>query len=245
MKRKRPMGDSGQGSYKRTRTYGSMVGAPASVGFSRAYAPVASYRRRFYPRRQYSWRANIPRPMVYNQQEPKYYDKKVTVVAVGDTPTIVPLCTPTQGTAKNERVGDYLYLMQVLIYFQFAIGATDTVDMRLILLLDKQPNGAQFSGSNLMQNASVGVEPYSNFNASYRDRFVILRDKMFTFSNNGNASFSWKLFKRLGVIAHNSGTAQDATDYRTNGLYLYYITNSAVGVAPTISFNSRVHFRDA
>lgn len=114
---------------------------------------------------------------------------------------------------------------------------------RVLLVQDKQTNGAALTVGDVIDSASYGV--LANRNMSGRERFVVLMDKTFDLSEvaSEKSKISWEFYRKLSlpVIYNNTGSA--VTDIASGSLYLLFLgTVAAGGQAGSCFWNCRIRF---
>lgn len=160
----------------------------------------------------------------------------------------VMLCNGVSpGNDIFNRLGRRLRMRSILVSMQIVSPAT--VDLaatnvqitagnyvsgaRLLLVLDKQPNGTQCLKNDIL--ASLGsarkdggyASPESNMNLDNRDRFLILFDKIYTLDTVNSVQREVRIFKKLNIeVTYNNGqNARDVSALMTNALYLVAVSN--------------------
>jgi len=200
-----------------------------------------------------------------NTTERKVYDIDAQAYNVNTTVVTTPLCLPTLGTDMTQRIGRKICLKTLAIRGNLGISNTlptpPTVSdigvlwARLIVLWDTQPNGANPSATDVLKTASV----FSPLNLNNRDRFRVLRDKMYTFDPfaydpAGTATTAWnktnqniKIFVKLPNLetifnATNGGTVADIA----SGNLIAFWLGSGTGNNGPLDFTGsyRVRFED-
>jgi hypothetical protein len=204
-----------------------------------------------------------------NNTERKLSDINPTVNAANTTSTITALCVPTLGSDYTNRVGRKITvksvqgrcLVRTTLGETLITGSSGAQQVRLMLLVDLQPNGALPAITDILTNA----HPSSNMNLNNRDRFKILLDKTWNLDpylndptatqariSMDNQCRSWKFYKKCDqeVIfnAVNGGTIADIT----SGAIIRVILGNqpapvagppAIGAAELV-ISSRVRFVD-
>jgi len=152
-----------------------------------------------------------------------------------------------QGTDYNARVGRKLVMKSLFIRFQkeFSTTApTKPVNIRVIVVLDKQTNGVLFSNANLLQFvASAGQSLTSPINLDNRDRFVIIKDKTLSLNGTAQATCFFKAFKRLDHEVIYGGTGATVGNITSGSLNIVTITDYSP-IDMIVNFNTRVRFSD-
>ncbi len=173
--------------------------------------------------------------------ERKYQD--ITIFqTVSTTMTAIQLTNLTQGTTTTTRVGNQVKWVSFLIRFSLVVGsnANQGSQFRMILVQDKQTNGAIYTNAAIMENSN---DPQSPLEKDSAFRFRILWDRMITLSDNvaGRMIVGGKKFIKLRNIrtryAGNTGTI---TDNISNSLSLFLISDEPTDVP---EFTARVRLR--
>lgn len=117
----------------------------------------------------------------------------LTTINLGSAAVANPLnlCSPTVGSALNQRVGREIKVMKIKVHGQINIpaqaaqGAGDvSAIVRLCLVQDTQTNSAQMTGAQLFNDATGALTTLQSFqNPNNFGRFKVLRDKMMCFQN--------------------------------------------------------------
>lgn len=195
--------------------------------------------------------------------EKKFFDVTQGNIQVNSTGLFTLCQVPVAGTGFDQRVGRKTTATQ--IYIRGAIGVenamltgnaaftTPAQQLRMILFVDMQSNGAAPTAAELLSTTG----PSSQLNANSRDRFKILKDKVWVFDPylSGGTAFnrtiaSLKIFKKLPnieTIYRNSAGAGTVADIQTGAIYIYWLgdqASSANPVAGNVRFVSRVRYLD-
>ncbi len=223
-------------------------------------------RRRVYYGRTKKYSSRIPRRMRgryrrtgyygrYNHpsqsQELKFHDFAVGDTVVATTGTVsTTLVDINQGTTESNRLGRKAFIRYIqwngyvtmpLEQDVADIGTGDAV--RLLLILDKQANGALPAVTDILKGANI--EAY--FNLVNQGRFRILWDKHITMNrqvamtDGTNTASTPQMLRRFSYRRHvnipieYSGTTGAITEIRSNNLvYLAISQNGLIGL--TVSF---------
>lgn len=123
-------------------------------------------------------------------REKKFYDQTINMVAteiIHGSPFFLCLNDPIQGTDIFNRIGRKI--TNVSIQWRLYIVSTDAYTMltdsappicgRMMIFVDKQPNGALPSLGDLLQNTTSQLSTTSPINYNNRDRFSVLKDTHF------------------------------------------------------------------
>lgn len=136
------------------------------------------------------------------------------------------------------------------IYLKWIIqhNVIDTIGgvCRIAIVLDKQPNGAAFTSSDLLSDITPIDNVNSLRNLSNRKRFKLLKDiRVTTTSAGSNQSRCGEIYLNLKGITtvFNSGNTGAISDITSNAIYIYYVSTSALN-APEFSYHGRLRFYD-
>lgn len=152
----------------------------------------------------------------------------------------------TQGSDATNRIGRKLVMKSCLIRGTFSMAATSTggSPIRLVLVYDKQANGAQPATTDVFLADNFS----SQNNLNNRDRFVILSDFISDpIAAAGNYSVGFKMYKKLNLETMFNGTnGGTIADITSGSLYLFMCQNGSIGTAaPSLNIRTRVRFVDA
>jgi len=217
------------------------------------------------PRRVYQTTSSTLVPLASrgyrpNPVEKKAYDVAPTVL-ITNVPNFRILCNPQVGSDINQRIGRKITLKSVYIRAFIttlpsltpnAVETSPSQCLRMILLLDMQPNGAVPAATDLLTTTSTVAQ----INLANRDRFKILSDKCFTFDpfllllNGSGAAMSnqcrcFKKYKKLNCEMIFNGSAGSVADINTCALYMFTIASTSnVDQTIGLNFSSRVRYTD-
>lgn len=239
-------------------------------GFARKKRKLM-WRRTAFPAAAYGGGAMTRRPRRFLNQriggflgiEKKYLDSFKTSTAVGQAwaggeydPAANCLCYPQKGTGPTNRDGDHIVMKSIHIRGDIRMPTEgDTADITgpiqycIMLVLDKQTNGAQLSAEDVMTDTEP--QEHSFRNLQYGKRFTILKDwrgviyptAAFTDGANtgsqaGNArNFGCNL--NVNIPVDFKGDAGNVADIVDNSLHIIACTN-ALGLE--MKYASRVRF---
>jgi len=203
-----------------------------------------------------AYRRSIPRKSEethYNDQTFQFVPAVQGVVTANDSiPTLVcvspssgapvnPTTTPSlfaisQGTTKNQRIGNKIHAYQIRITGVALVQSANNAGevCRLMLVWDKQANGATASPADVLEQGTgatvaAGTGLTSFVNMDNVERFVILKDKKYSFnptSAGGGASASFpyyvnfKMNKKINMKVDYSSTTGAVTEIRSNNLFI-------------------------
>lgn len=172
------------------------------------------------------------------------------------------LCAPQLGNDINNRIGKKITVMKVTVRGQVFVDALTAAQQsipqvfRIILLVNKNCNGAQPTPSEVISSANANNMIYGYSNLSFFGKYRILKDKTFTLTPQNSVGDTttnetapvvqrFKLthkFAKPLVVTFNTNTGAVA-DIVQNSLHIIagYNTSSP---AANISYKSRVVYKD-
>lgn len=184
-----------------------------------------------------------------------------------DPNTVDTLVAPTVGAGINQRIGKAIHIHKIKIRgriytptIEATANAPPTIQIRLVLCLDKQTNSSQMQGEQLFPSSAatnVAVNAFQNIDNF--GRFLVLKDKTFTLQNpNMSGDNSSKDVSALGIPfklnyrfkkplqvrfnATNGGTIADIVD---NSLHM--LANASTATAPfgaALVYASRICYKE-
>jgi len=171
--------------------------------------------------------------------EKKFIDTDISGTP-GTTAQVIGLCSLAQGTTDSTRNGDSILAKYLTINEKITINANATTDVfRVVYVLDKENRGAAPGYTDIFDGSGT----MSRLNKNNMDRFVILSDKAYALDQNGRASISHKIYKKLDFHIKYSGTVGDTTDYRQNTIFRVVLADDNANKATSIA-NCRIAFYD-
>lgn len=212
---------------------------------------------RMINKRRLQAKKNLEANMLSSIYEKKYFDAgngDSTDCTTAGVYNYQSICKVPQGTAANNRVGRKILIDKInLRCIVNWPGQTDLAKMtgivRLMLVWDKQPNGAVPTvGTHLTAN---GVTDYNNL--LYADRFTVLMDERIEF-NQSNAvltgptysSASQEYFREYYIDCHipihYSSTTGALTELISGNIFLYSVCDT--NVTAVVDADARIRFHD-
>ncbi len=229
----------------------------------------AAYRRRFVPPRQRiqpAQRGYVRRAGYYGRYsrasdgERKFVDTDLdavftTITAAMESANVNII---VQGNTESQRIGRKVVLKRIdckgLMTLPAATDASNTSEVvRILLVCDKQTNGAAFVGTDLWETDS-----WRSFNnLANSSRFKVLKSVTYTFNASagsgrgstdtlsyGEVARPWKMGVDLNIPIEfdNSATTGVVTSQRTNSLWV--VTQSTTGSVVMSVSTARIRFVD-
>lgn len=174
--------------------------------------------------------------------EKKFIDITNSAQNISSTPSLVILNPLTTGDTMSTRDGQSIKMISHRFSFTATINAAGTAaNVRIIILRDKQANGAAPAAGDVLQSSTNLTSP---LNLSNGKRFKIYRDMQCSLSLNGNETYNMQIYYKMAAHTRfNTGNAGTAADIQTNTLYLLYMSDVGANY-PTLTYYSRVRFID-
>lgn len=225
------------------------------------------YRRKrsFKRRRTGTKLASTIRRTVNRMEETKWVAGTAAVFASNAAMGLLLYNAPVRGLTRDLRVGCQISLRSV--QYGIEVGANPTAvvatHVRLILLVDREPNGVAPLFTDIFADPAIGNAYLSMFNyntVGKGKRIRIVKDMMFNLNlvapnqaaagapnvSNLSRTVYKKLYKRLPMrIQFNDGNAGTIADISRNAVYLAFVSNQPGAVQPFLNIEHRVMFNDA
>jgi len=176
------------------------------------------------------------------------------------------LCSPTVGSALNQRIGRQIQVLKIKVRGTIQIpaqtpanGGEGASKCRIILVQDKQTNAGLMTGAQLMRDGGVAGTTINSFqNPDNFGRFRVLKDVTYSLQdpnaftdavpapamNGRKTNFKFNVNFKKPVEVHfnatNGGTVADIVD---NSFHLLCGADS-IAYAPVINYYSRVCYKD-
>jgi len=192
--------------------------------------------------------------------EKKVIDINTTQFNIEATGTQLQLLNGCIAGSQNfNRIGRKITMKNLQIRGQFLLTDDTTLMtvVRMIVVYDKQPNGAAPTFANIIQSQNISGTAESLFasfvNLDNRDRFEIVRDYQYSLGSRSTVA-TQSIAQGPGVICvnefiplggrevvFNAGTAGTVGDITTGALYAFFISNTpnATGCISQLSFRTR------
>ncbi len=190
--------------------------------------------------------------------ERKFFDSTLGDVAVSASGTVQSsMVEIPQGTTESERVGRKIritsvhYRGHITIPFNGSTGAGSNDIVRMILVQDKQVNGAAFSVLDYLEAS----DHHSFRNLSNVNRFHTLYDRQFAidaqsgggrgdntvFTAVSRVPFQFHKNVNIPIEYNNTATTGAVSTQTSNGLFWLFISEAGLGA---VDAQFRVRFTD-
>jgi len=193
-----------------------------------------------------------------NKVEKKVADLTVANYVADTTGAVTTLALPILGSDMTNRIGRKIQMKSLYIrgVLQRESTAVDTVHdaclCRLIIVYDKQPNGAVPAITDILVTSSS----ISQLNLNNRDRFQVIKDKQWvlgpywtqstattSFAVADRVTYPVKIFKKLNLeTVFNAANGGTIADINTGALFMVTIGHRADG--GSFSVCTRVRYDD-
>lgn len=131
------------------------------------------------------------------------------------------------------------------IYMNLGGGVTQSQSVRMIIFRDNNYlNGTVPNPSMVLESGPFGTSdaPFAMRNRRERERFKIIYDKLFTFSNNGTNTQVFNIYRRVNTKTTYADITNSA--YGKNTFWLLLVSGQDTSL-PTANVISRVSFTDS
>ena len=157
--------------------------------------------------------------------------------------TLLTGCATGDGPSNREGTQIYVKSIQVRARIEFNSGDASAGAIRMVLVQDKQSNGAAPNVSDIYSIPVLGpIDALRNLNG--RKRFKILSDNTWIVSQNGTPGYQYDIYlKKPITVQYNAGNTGTVADISTNALYLLVCSDQAAN-GPYCAFYSRVRYTE-
>lgn len=163
-----------------------------------------------------------------------------------DSPIITSLNLIAQGDNVSDRIGNSVRLLSVRTQFMLNWDSTSAGNqpVRVLLVLDKQCNGALPTLADLFEDATVTDSLISPFDMDEKFRFQILKDSIFTLHPDRQAiTVKWRL-KMNHIIRYGDTAGTIATVSSKNLILVMFSAIAEASNPPTVTHTNRVTYID-
>ncbi len=203
------------------------------------------FRKRFSRSNKSSLQRQINKIKRNLNVEKKEWNTTLTAATiVNGSGAIQQLTNIPQGDTTSSRDGSQCRVLSVQgkgIISQDP-DAVQTV-VRLMLVLDKQTNQAIYNTSDLLETVVNVASLIAPLNLDNKNRFIVLWDKIFSFSSNSQTVRTFKFFKKLNLLLRYDASTPSIADLTSNSLSMVRISSEA-SMVPQLDIITRVRFID-
>lgn len=148
-------------------------------------------------------------------------------------------CVP-QGATVANRIGNKIMMKSIHLKGTISAAAAVLSNARVMLIYDKQPNGAFPTFADIITDQPGGVSGfYSSLNIANKSRFSVIRDQFFNFdpAQSLQHTINWYCKGRWETeYGANGGTV---ADFRTGAIFLVALYTVAVVNMSNLSVRTR------
>ncbi len=198
-------------------------------------------------------------PVYYTRGEAKFFDTDLDAVfgTMATNMELANLNIIPQNNTESGRIGRKVVLTRVDIKGIMTLPSTATIanstsTVRLLLVCDKQTNGAAFVATDIWDTDVIG----SFNNLANSTRFRVLKSKLFEFKAYGvshttgdvvlttedEQAFAFNVNLNLPIEFDNSLATGVVSTQRSNSLWL--VSQSSTGVVTMTEATARIRFKD-
>ncbi len=178
------------------------------------------------------------------QIEKKEHVIKATDVAFNSTPTVIQLTNLVTGDSNTTRDGSKVMVTSFTFnYFVQRHASASRTIWRIMLVQDKQTNGAEFDPSELLQDDTVLDNLVSPYNTDNNHRFRVLYDELAPGKSANSAIWVRKIFKKVRIPLTYDASAGTIADLTSNSLALLIMSDEDTNT-PVMTYNVRLRYED-
>lgn len=189
--------------------------------------------------------SKLEKQLKLQEGEWKYIDTVQTSTASVSAGALSLINGCTQGDGPSNREGTQIHIksIQMRIRTEFNSGDASAGAVRVVLVQDKQANGAAPTVANIYATTTaVAVDALRNLDN--RKRFKILADRTYIMSPNGDSGYQDDIYLKKPIVTqYNSGNAGVVSDISSNSLYILIASDQAAN-GPFVAFYARVRFTE-
>ncbi len=175
--------------------------------------------------------------------EIKNFDVQPGTASVTDTPVIIQLSNIPQGDTTASRDGSQCKMVGIEVRYVISRNASaDQSHCRVMLVVDRQTNQAIYTAADLLEDVTALDNISTPRNLDNKHRFIILYDKVHTFTSAFSAVHVVKYFKKEVLLRYDASTPSIA-DLTQNSLSWLQVGSEATN-DPTINAFFRLRFID-
>jgi len=149
------------------------------------------------------------------------------------------------GTGASERIGNRAlytsFQLRASVVKNIAVAlATQAQQLRLMVVIDRQPNGVSIATGDLLQFAPTPIESPRNLN--FNKRFTMLHDRIYNV-NPAKPTMFLQLFKSLRLNTTWTGGVGTLANVTQGSMYMVWWSDEPVGMdPPSVSVSRRLRW---
>lgn len=178
-----------------------------------------------------------------NAVEWKNYDIQTTFAAPLTASFATPqlIFSPAQGSNNSERTGRKV-VVRTLQWRGIFAPAGAVSQYRVLVIYDKQSNGAGFSKTDVVQTDVF----HSPLNLGFTDRFVVLCDTITNPCQSSALNMTEKVYKKLKLETTFIGLMAAIASIGTGAIWMMVANNSdpTIGQVSSVYMYTRIRYTD-
>ncbi len=181
--------------------------------------------------------------------EQKFFDVTSASTAIPDgVGTIIQLTNIGQGDTDVTRDGSQIkltsWMFKAIIVTNTSVANTGQ-SITIMLIEDKQTNGAIYTTGDLLASITNVLSVVSALNLDNKFRFKVHKRWIIDLNTDGKARRTLQFYKKFGnnIKLRFDANSPAITDLTSKSLSLLFISNEATNT-PTITFFNRLRFVD-
>ena len=161
------------------------------------------------------------------------------------TIAITPISLAGQGDTASSREGNKLVMMSLQMKYTWKQSESAAATRcRIMIVEDRQVNGATFSANDLLESTALGTAIISPLNLDGAFRFKVLYNKVHSLSINGSKVQYAEMFKKINIRARYSNSGGTIASVLSSGLFVVAVSDET-SQTPNLSFFTRIRFNDS
>lgn len=175
----------------------------------------------------------------------KFHDVQLTNETIPIIPLITQISNIALGDTDVTRDGSQIKAVRLNIKWTVQVNATAATQnrMRIMVVQDKQTNGAIYTDTDLLQDVSAQDGIVSMNNLDNKFRFRVLFDRRIAVSSDGTATKFVSFNKKLQMKIRFDADAAAITSLTSNSISVLMLSNHAT-LTPSVTMFSRLRYVD-
>lgn len=163
---------------------------------------------------------------------------------VSSSGTMLLLNGIAQGDGAQTRDGAQARFKSVESMANFTLNSSAVnATVRCVLFIDLQADGVTPTLGSLLDTSGLANPTYASRNLNSRNRYLILKDYVFSMSDSSIKSKNFKHYRKLDLKTVYSTGGAGIADISSHPLYMLYVSDSSSN-NPAITAHHRVRFID-
>lgn len=163
--------------------------------------------------------------------ERKFFDFQATATDLVAAGAVIHLTSIAEGADPNQRIGRSVRCKSLVLRTHTQLP--DNLDVltqsvRYMILIDKQPNGALATNTDILQSTVSPFNILSVLQPANFKRFRVLRDFTVVMNRDSRNLVVTKHFIRLNLQPRWGSAGSSIGDIATGALLLFIVTDNAV-----------------